>query len=61
MADTRPASGYALAALFGAAAGGIAVLALTRVLPKMFSRIMPTMMQNMMTQMGVEGCDPEEM
>jgi hypothetical protein len=62
MADTRStSSGYVLAALFGAVAGGISVLVLTRAIPNILSRIMPTMMQNMMTQMGVEGCDPEDM
>lgn len=61
MAETRFSSGYALAAIIGALAGGAAVLVLTRAIPSMFSRIMPTMMQKMMTRIGGEGCDPEEM
>jgi hypothetical protein len=62
MAEIRSTSGgYALAALFGAVAGGISVIVLTRAIPNMMSRMMPIMMQKMMAQMGGEGCDPEEM
>jgi hypothetical protein len=55
------ARGYISAALLGAAAGGVAVVVLTRAIPKMLSRLGPSMMQNMMMQMGGEGCNPEEM
>jgi hypothetical protein len=38
-----------------------AVMVLTRAIPSMLSQILPTFMQNKMMQIGVEGCDPEEM
>jgi hypothetical protein len=53
--------GYLIAAIAGAAVGGIAVAAATRAIPTMMSRIMVTMMGSMMTNMRGEGCDPEEM
>jgi len=52
-----PNSGYILAAVLGATAGGIAVAFLSRAIPTMMSR----MMANMMQRMGDEGCNPEEM
>ena len=62
MAESRStSSGYVITALIGAVAGGISVLVLTRAIPNILSQMMPTMMQNMMTQMGGEGCDPEDM
>jgi len=57
--DSRKA-GYVLAALLGAVAGGLVAILGTRALPKMMSQIMSGMMQNMMTAMGEEGCDPSE-
>ena len=53
--------GYILAALLGAAVGGFSVALFTEAIPKMMSRMMSTMMENMVSQMGEEGCDPEEM
>lgn len=53
--------GYILAAGLGATAGGITVAIVTRAIPVMMSRIMSSMMGNMMRQMGGGGCDPEEM
>jgi len=47
--------GYLLAGLFGAAAGGLLVVVVTKAIPKMMSR----MMQNMMTQIGVGDCVPD--
>lgn len=55
------ARGYILAALLGVAAGGVGVALFTRAIPKIMSQMMPNMMQNMISQMGGEGCDPEEM
>jgi hypothetical protein len=53
--------GYILAGLIGAAAGGVGVAIFTRAIPVLLSRLMSGMMENMMSQMGAEGCDPEEM
>jgi len=50
-------SGYILAAVLGATAGGIAVAILSKAIPTMMSR----MMANIMKRMGDEGCNPEEM
>jgi hypothetical protein len=53
----RPSQGgYVVAALCGAAAGGITVAILSRAIPTMMSR----MMGKMMARMSAEGCDPEE-
>ena len=52
-----PNSGYILAAVLGATAGGFAVAILCKAIPTMMSR----MMANMMQQMGDEGCNPEDM
>jgi hypothetical protein len=49
--------GYVLAALLGAIGGGLIVALATRAIPKMMSG----MMQNMMAQMGEDGCNPAEM
>ncbi|MFQ5997425.1 MAG: hypothetical protein ACE5KP_07380 [Dehalococcoidales bacterium] len=48
---------YLLAVALGAVGGSILVAAATRAMPKMMAR----MMQNMMAQMGGEGCNPAEM
>ncbi len=53
--------GYLLAGVLGATVGSIAVVVASRAIPSMMSRMMSNMMGNMMTQMGGEGCDPEEM
>jgi len=50
-----------LAAMLGVLADGLAVAALTRAVPAMMSRVLPTMMHSMMQQMGSEGCEPEDM
>jgi hypothetical protein len=58
MDDSKaPVSGYLLAAALGTMVGGIGIAIITRAFPKMMSR----MMSNMMQQMGGEGCNPEEM
>ena len=54
-------NGDIVAAILGAAAGGIIVAVGTKAIPAMMSRMMPIMMQNMMARMGGENCDPEEM
>ncbi len=54
-------SGYIVAALLGAAVGGIGITVITRAIPKMMSHMMSSMMANMSARMGSEGCKPEEM
>lgn len=49
--------GFLLAFSLGVAVGGIGVAQITRAIPKMMSNIL----LNMVSQMGGEGCDPEEM
>jgi len=49
--------GYVVAALLGAAVGGIVVARVTKAIPVMMSKIMGTMM----AQMGGEACNPEDM
>jgi hypothetical protein len=56
-----PTAGYILAAVLGAAVGGIAVAVVTRAIPGMMSRMMWNVMGDMMMRMGGKGCDPEEM
>ena len=51
------ASGYVIAAVLGAIGGGIIIAFATKAIPRMMSR----MMQNMMDQMKKGGCDPAEM
>ena len=58
MEKPRPtAMEYSLVFLLGVVVGGIGLAQITRAIPKMMSSIM----QNMVSQMGGEGCDPEEM
>ena len=57
--ETR--TGYLLAASIGALVGGTAVLIASDAIPKIASRLMSSMMANMMQKMGGEGCNPEEM
>ena len=54
--NTIPA-GYLLAGGLGALAGGLAVIAVTRAIPKM----MYAMMNRTTTQMQDASCDPSEM
>ena len=56
----QPIKGYTISALLGAIAGGFIVLIATKALPKMIGQIMSGMMENMMSQMRSEGCDPAE-
>ena len=53
--------GYAAAFLLGAAGGGLLVALGTRAIPRMMSRLMSGTMQEMMSRMGENGCDPAEM
>ena len=46
----------ATAMAVGALLGGTAVVLVTRAIPKMMSRIMGSLMQNMMSQMKTAGC-----
>ena len=48
---------YLLVAALGAVGGGLVMALATKALPRMMSG----MMQNMMSQMGGEGCNPAEM
>jgi len=59
--DRSDRSGYMIAALLGAAAGGLFVACVTSAIPKMMKRMMAGMMENMRTQMGSSGCKPEDM
>jgi len=52
--------GYILSAMLGALGGGLAVIFVTRTIPRMTSRIMAGMMQDMMAQMRESGCSPSE-
>jgi hypothetical protein len=54
--STRQTGGYLLAACLGVFVGGALVLAVGKVLPKMMSG----MMRSMMEQMGDEGCNPAD-
>jgi CheY-specific phosphatase CheX len=45
-----------LAAILGTLTGGVIVAFATRAIPKMMSRMMAGMMQNMMAQRGKDGC-----
>lgn len=53
--------GYMTAAFFGAVASALIVALATRAIPRIMSQTMAGMMQNMMTQMGGDACDPAEM
>ena len=50
-----------LAAGLGALGGGIAVLLITRAIPKVMEQMREGMMQNMMEKMKARGCTPSEM
>ena len=53
-------TGHVIAAMLGAAAGGLVVIAVTKAIPKMMSRMMSDMMGTMIAQMGEAGCSPAE-
>ena len=50
-----------LAAGLGALGGGIAVLLMTRAIPKMMEQMREGMLQNMQEKMKERGCTPAEM
>lgn len=52
--------GYLFSALLGAALGGLAVIVATNAIPKMMSRMMCAMMNNMRAQTGNDSLSPEE-
>ena len=52
--------GYFLAAGLGAIGGGLLSAVATRAIPKMMSKLMTGMMENMMAQMGEGDCDPAD-
>ena len=54
-------TGYVIAGLLGAAAGGLVMLVVTNAIPRMMKRMMSVMMENMRAQMQAAGCKPEEM
>lgn len=56
-----PIRGYLISTLLGSVFGGLAVLFITKAIPKMMSRMMCGMMRNMMAQMGSDFMSPEEM
>ena len=51
--------GYILSALLAAAVGGLLVARMSDALPRMASKMMRGMMENMRDQMGAD-CSPEE-
>ncbi|HSB66639.1 MAG TPA: hypothetical protein VLD65_08665 [Anaerolineales bacterium] len=53
--------GYIVAALVGAAGGRLVMLFVTDAIPKMMKRMMAGMFENIRTQMGASGCEPQEM
>jgi len=53
--------GYLLAAILGAAVGGLVVAYATKAFPRMMASRMSQMMRDRMAQMGEAGCDPAEM
>ncbi len=59
--DESKKTGYMVAALVGAAGGGLLVLFATDAIPKMMKRFMAGMMENMRAQMGEAGSKPEHM
>ncbi len=59
-ADRSNRSGYIVAALLGAAAGGLFVVCITNAIPKMMKRMMAGMMDNMRAQMSSGKCKPDE-
>jgi hypothetical protein len=52
--------GYVLAAILGAAAGGLVMVYASRAFPRMMASVMSQMMRDRMAQMGESGCDPAE-
>ena len=60
-ANRSDRTGYMIAALLGAAAGGLVVAWVTHAIPNMMKRMLAGMMDNMRAQMGAGGCKPEEL
>lgn len=52
--------GHVKVAMLGAAAGGLVVIAVTKAIPEMTSRMMSDVMGTMMAKMGEAGCSPAE-
>jgi hypothetical protein len=52
--------GYVLAAILGAAAGGLVVACASKAFPRMMAHMMSQMMQDRMAHMGESGCDPAD-
>ncbi len=52
---------YILAAMLGAIGGGLAVIVLTRAIPKIVAGVMAEMMPKMMARMQEAGCAPADM
>ncbi len=52
--------GYTVAALLGAIGGGLAVALATRAIPKIMTRVLADMTQNMMAQMQAGSGTPSE-
>lgn len=61
MAELKPSIyGYLLAAGLGAVGGGLLVMAVAKVIPKMMEQMGSSMMSNMIAGMQESGCDPVE-
>ncbi len=54
-------TGYVVAALLGAAGGGLFVMIVTDAIPRLMKRMMQGMMENMRAQMSAGGCRPDDM
>ncbi len=54
-------SGYVVAALLGAAGGGLVVMIVTDAIPRLMKRMMQGIMENMRAQMSAGECLPDDM
>ena len=57
---STPGADPATAAGLGALGGGVVAILVTRAIPRMMSRLIAGMMQNMMAQMKESGCSSPE-
>ena len=54
-------TGYVIIALPAAVMGGLLALLVTNAVPRMMKRMMAGMMEDMRTQMSVEGCKADDL
>jgi hypothetical protein len=60
-APRDPGRGLLIAAALGMIIGGLLTITATNAIPKMMSRMMCDMMNNMAARMGTDSLSPEEM